>query len=318
MVGTMKADEKRLKKRLKKKIGRTRADIIFDTINIIIMLILLFIFIFPLYYTVIASFSDIHELALGNVVWRPRGFTVEAYMHVFHNDQIWTGYINSIIYMVGSVLYTLFILIPAAYALSKAKMFGRMTVSWFFLITMYFSGGLIPTFILYQNLGLVNSRLAVIVGSISVFHLIVTRTFFQNSIPDELYESVKIDGGSEYTCFFRIALPLSSAIIAVMALFTAIGSWNSFFGALIYFTRRELFPLQLILRNILILGEQMIQHPDFLEMGADAQEFFIMQARLAQSMRYAVVFIAAAPLLIAYPFVQRFFVKGVMIGSIKG
>ena len=313
-----KTDEKRLKKRRKKGIGRTRADIIFDTVNIIIMCILLFIFVFPLYYTIIASFSDIHELALGNVIWRPIGLNIEAYRSVFINDQIWIGYRNSFIYMFGSVIYTLILLIPAAYALSKTAMFGRMAVSWFFLITMYFSGGLIPTFILYQNLGLVNSRLAVIVGSVSVFHLIVSRTFFQSSIPDELYESVKMDGGSEFTCFFRIALPLSSAIIAVMALFTAIGSWNSFFGALIYFTRRDLFPLQLVLRNILILGEQMIQHPDFAYMEADAQEFFIAQARLAQSMRYAVVFIAAAPLLVAYPFVQRFFVKGVMIGSIKG
>ena len=314
----VRAEETRPKKRRYKGIARSRSDIIFDTVNIAIMCILLFIFVFPLYYTVIASFSDIHELALGNVVWRPIGVNIEAYRSVFINDQIWTGYINSFIYMIGSVIYTLIILIPAAYALSKRNMFGRMSVSWFFLITMYFSGGLIPTFILYSNLGLINSRLAVIVGSISVFHLIVTRTFFQNSIPDELYESVKMDGGSEYTCFFRIALPLSSAIIAVMALFTAIGSWNSFFGALIYFTRRDLFPLQLVLRNILILGEQMMQHPDFGYMEADAQEFFIAQARLAMTMRYAVVFIAAAPLLIAYPFVQRFFVKGVMIGSIKG
>ena len=314
----VKTDAKAVKKRRKHGIGRTKADVIFDTVNMIIMCLLLFIFLFPLYHTVIASFSDIDQLAMGNVTFWPRGFTLDAYRSVLYNDQIWTGYKNAFIYMVGSIVWNLVLLLPVAYALSKKNLFGRTTISWYFLFTMYFSGGLIPTFILYSNLGLVNNRLALIVGSVSVFHLIVTRTFFSSSIPDELYESVKIDGGTEFTCFFRIALPLSGAIIAVMGLFTAIASWNSFAGALIYFSRRELFPLQLVLRNILIIGEQMIQHPDFGAMEADAQAFFIAQARLAQSMRYAVVFIASAPLLIAYPFVQRFFVKGVMIGSVKG
>ena len=311
----VKTTDKGKKKRL---IGRTKADVIFDTVNVIIMCFLLFIFIFPLYYVVIASISDINELAMGNVTFWPRGFTMDAYRSIMINDQIWTGYINSIIYAVGSVIWTLVLLLPISYALSKKYMFGRTFIGWFFLLTMYFSGGLIPTFLLYQSLGLVNSRLAVIVGSVSVFSIVVTRTFFTSNIPEELFESVRMDGGNELTCFFRIALPLSGAIIAVMALFTAVGSWNSFFTALVYFSRRELFPLQLILRNIIMLNEQMIAHPDFGLLEPDMQAFMIQQARLGQSMRYAIVFIASAPLLIAYPFVQKFFVKGVMIGSIKG
>jgi len=302
------------------RILRTRGDFIFDVINHAFMILLLVIMLYPLYYTVIASVSSLDELALGNVYFLPKGFNFNAYKNVFINNQIWTGYGNSIFYMAGAVVYQLTIMLPLAYALSKKNLFGRGVVSWFFLFTMYFNGGLVPTFFLMRDLGLVNNRLIMIVGTVNVFNLIVTRTFFQSSIPADIYESAKIDGANEFRCFFRIALPLSGAVVAVMALYAAVSSWNSYFTALVYFTTKtNLYPLQLVLRNILILNQEMMMNRDFFDsLGSDVQQLVIQRARMAETMKYAVVFISSAPLLIAYPFVQRFFVKGVMIGSVKG
>ena len=221
--------------------------------------------------------------------------------------------------MAGGTLYSLVLIIPLAYALSKKYLFGRSQVTWFFLFTMYFGGGLVPSYLLIKNLGLINNPLVMIIGGISVFNMVITRTFFQTSIPEELYEAAKIDGASEYACFFKIALPLSGAIIAVMALYQAVAIWNSYFNALLYLTNSRYFPLQIILRNILIMNEQMAMDMEsFMNLDIQAQEIIIHKQRMAQTMKYSLVFIASAPLLAAYPFVQKYFVKGVMIGSLKG
>jgi putative aldouronate transport system permease protein len=301
-----------------KKIHRSKSDLVFDITNYIIMTLFLFIMAYPLYYTLIASFSDIKEIGLGKIYLLPRGFSLEAYKNIFLNSQIWRGYRNTILYTLMGTVYELGIMLPLAYALSKKSLFGYKTISWFFLITMFFSGGLIPTYLLMQQMSLINNPLVMIIGSLSVYNMIVTRTFFASSIPDELYTSAKIDGANEFVCFFRIALPLSGAIIAVMGLFIAVTMWNSYFRALIYLTKPELYPLQLVLRGILILNQEMMMDPEFGMLTPDEQQRITMLARLAESMKFAVIYIASAPLLIAYPFIQKFFVKGIMIGSLKG
>ena len=300
-------------------IKSSKGDAAFDVFVTVFMLIFLFIMLYPLYFTVIASFSDINEVGLGRVYLWPKGFNLDAYRNVINNKEIWRGYVNTIYYVTFGTIYALAIMLPLSYALSKKHLFGSVGVNWFFLFTMYFSGGLVPNYLLRRDLNLINNPLVMIIGGISVYNMIVTRTFFQNSIPNELYESAKIDGANEFTCFFKIAIPLSSAIIAVMALYNAVSGWNAYFGALIYFTKPNLYPLQLVLRQILIENQRMSMDIQFFNtLTSDQQQLAVMQARMAEAMKYSVVFIASAPLLIAYPFVQKFFVKGVMIGSLKG
>ncbi len=282
------------------------------------MILFMIIMIYPMYFSIIASFSDINEVGAGNVYIIPRGFTLDAYKNVFINDQIWVGYRNTIFYTVCGMLYSLAIMIPVAYSLSKKELFGRNIVTWYFLVTMYFSGGMVPTYILIKSLGLLNTPWVMIVGSLSVYNMIVTRTYFSKSIPEEIYQSARIDGANELRCFFGIALPLSAPIIAVMALYFAVSIWNSYFGALIYITEKKLYPLQLVLRNILILNQTMLTDPEyFSSLSVDEQNLLIKKAHLAQSMKYSVIFIASAPLLMAYPFVQKHFIKGIMIGALK-
>ena len=235
---------------------------------------------------------------------------------VFETKSIWTGYLNTVIYTVLGTMYNLCTLIPAAYVMSKKNLPGRGFFSMFFFITMYFGGGMIPTYLLMKNLGLLDTRWVLILGSVSCYNLIVARQYYQNSIPESIYEAARIDGASEFKCFFRIALPLSSSIIAVMTLFHAVGHWNSYYNALLYVHKADYYPLQLILREILLLNQNVLE-------GAilddpDAATWAIRRMWIAESMKYSIIFISCAPLLVAYPFVQKYFVKGVMIGSVKG
>lgn len=300
-----------MKKMKKKKIH------LFDVVNVLLILFITVIIVYPLYFCIIASFSEPSKVALGETLFGIKGFTTEAYQLVFKEKQIWTGYRNSIIYTLLGTLYNLFLTIPLAYALSKKYLPFRSFISWYFFLTMYFSGGMIPTFLLKKSLGLVNNPLVMIIGSgVSCYNLIVTRQFFQNSIPEDLYEAAYMDGASDMKGFLKIALPLAKPIIAVMALYYGTSHWNSYTSALIYIRDKGLQPLQLVLKNILMSNE--------LAMGglenADAETiaYLARRAEMAQGMRYAIIFIASAPLLIAYPFIQKYFTKGVMIGSVKG
>lgn len=296
---------------------KSRSDQIFDIINILFMLVTIIIMLYPLYFVVIASFSEPYDVAKGNVTLLPSGFTLDAYKNVFKEPQIWIGYRNTIFYTILGTAWNLITLIPAAYVMSKKKLCGRTFLSWFFFITMYFGGGMVPTYLLMKDLNLLNTPWIMILGSVSCYNLIVTRTFFSNSIPDSLYEAAYIDGASEFRTFFRVALPLSGSIIAVMALFHGVGHWNSFYNALLYIHDKNLYPLQLVLRNILIQNQSMVM--EMLENSdTEAAMHIAQQAYMAEAMKYALIFIASAPLLIAYPFVQKYFVKGVMIGSMKG
>ena len=304
----------------KKKELRSKGDRIFDAINLVLMTLFLVIMFYPLYYVVIASISDIHQVGLGNVTWRPVGFNLQSYIEVLNHRPLWAGYRMSLIYTVLTVLYQLALMLPLAYALSKKYLFARGVFTWFFLVPMFFSGGIIPAFLLrHVWLGISNTITVIVVGSVSAWNLIVTRTFFANSIPEELYESAEIDGASQFRCFFLIAMPLSKPIIAVMSLFIGVAAWNAFFAAMIYLHDRSLWPLQLVIRSVLLLNEQIPVEPEVLAaMSPDHMEAMVARQNLALSMRFSTVFIASAPLLIAYPFVQKYFVRGVMIGSLKG
>jgi len=311
--------EKTISRKQKRTISSTTSDKIFDFFLYVFMVLLLVVMIYPIYFTVIASFSEPRYVSSGLITFLPRGFTFEAYQNVFRNSAIWTGYTNSLFYTITGTLLALFLTLPAAYALSKKQLRGRIFFSWYFLFTMFFSGGLIPFFLTVRNIGLVNQPYTLaILGSFSVMNMVVTRIFYQISIPDELYEAAKVDGCSDFGQFFKIALPLSAPIIAVMALFYAVARWNDFFTALVFVFNRDYFPLQLVLRNILIEGQ--ISMAEIAHGLVDGDEMLarVRQAQIAAAMRYAIIFIASAPLLIAYPFVQKFFVKGVMIGSLKG
>ncbi|NLD88296.1 MAG: carbohydrate ABC transporter permease [Clostridiales bacterium] len=294
-------------------------DKVFDIFNIIFMLLVLVVMLYPLWFTIIVSFSDPLAVGGGKVWILPVDPTLEAYQNVFKSDMIWIGYRNTIFYTVLGTAFNIFLTIPAAYVLSKKTLVGRNALSWIFLFTMYFGGGLVPTYLLFKNLSLVNTPWVLIIsGGLSVYNMIVTRIFFQTSIPEEIYESARIDGASNFRMFFQIALPLSKSIIAVMTLFYAVSRWNSYFSALVYTTKEELAPLQLVLRRILILNEDMIKEITSGSISGDQMMDALRKAQMAETMKYSLIFIASAPLLVAYPFVQKYFVKGVMIGSLKG
>lgn len=300
-------------------IRRTKADRLFDTLNVILMVILLIIALYPLYFVLIASVSDPYEVTKGNVFLFPKGFTTEAYLNVFKESRVWTGYRNTIFYATVGTFFSLILTIPSAYALSKKTLPGRRMFNVFFLIPMYFDAGLIPTYLVMKKLGLVNTWYSLIfIAASSVYNMIVTRTYFQSNVPDELYESARIDGASEIKTFFSIALPLVKPIIAVMVLFFAVARWNDYFNALIYTTKNDYLPLQMVLRSILLNSQTALQQVDTSSMDAEAIKNAARLAYMAEVMKYALIVISSAPLLIAYPFVQKYFVTGMMVGAVKG
>ena len=298
-------------------IRRTRGDVVFDVINVFVVALITLTMIYPMWYIIIVSIATPEEAALGGIYLWPETISFEAYQNVFKNQDIWLSYANTVLYTVAHTIYVLLLTIPAAYTLSKKQLPGRVVITWYFFITMFLSGGLIPSYILNRNLGLVNSRWIMILGmGIGYSNLIITRTYFQTSIPNELFESAYIDGATEWQTFLKIALPLSGAIIAVMALYAAVGTWGSWYTAFIYITDQKKWPLQLRLRQILILNQT--QSLDYGMMSQEEIEMLQHQAFMVYTMKYAIIFIACAPMLVLYPFVQKYFVNGVMIGSLKG
>ncbi|MBE6883541.1 MAG: carbohydrate ABC transporter permease [Ruminococcaceae bacterium] len=298
---------------------QTMSDKTFDIINLVLLLAITLVVLYPLYFTVIASFSDPYAVVRGEVLLFIKDFTIEPYKNVFVNDEIWIGYFNSIVNTAVSVIYNLALTIPAAFVLSRKTLKGRNIFMGFFVFTMYFGGGMIPGYLLVKNLGLMNTRWALIIpAGFSVYNMIIARTFFQSTFSEELFEAAKIDGCSVFGIFFKIVLPLSGAIVAVIALYVAVGHWNSWFGALLYITKKELYPLQYILRSILIQNQEMNVISTEGMQNAEMIQYFMRRRYMAEGMKYSLIFISSLPMLIAYPFVQKYFVKGVMIGAIKG
>ncbi|MEK3911818.1 carbohydrate ABC transporter permease [Paenibacillus sp. FSL H7-0331] len=290
---------------------RSRDDRIFDALVYTIAGIVLLLVLYPLLFVVSASFSDPISVIDGKVWLLPQGFTFTPYLHVFENESIWSGFRNTILYTLIGTFVNIILTILAAYPLSQRDLPGRTALMFIITITMFFSGGLIPTYLLIKSLGMINTVWAMIIpGAISTYNLIVMRTFFQNGVPFELQESAWIDGASNFRLLLTIVIPLSMPIIAVMVLFYGVGHWNAYFNAMIYLKDRELFPLQLILREILILNQSDNMGLD----GAGMTERVMM----AESIKYSVIIVSSIPVLLLYPFVQKYFVQGVMIGSIKG
>jgi len=286
-------------------------DKIFNTVVNTLAALILVVVLYPLIFIVSASFSDPALVLNGEVLLWPKQITLDAYRNVLQNDQIWNGYLNSIIYAVVGTIINLIMTTLAAYPLSRPDVPGRGIFMFIITLTMFFGGGLIPTYLLVKNLGMVNTMWALIVpGAIATYNLIVMRTYFQTSIPWEIQEAALIDGSSNWRLLTSIILPLSKPIMAVMVLFYAVGHWNSYFSALIYLGDKDLYPLQLVLREIL-----MISQSDAVDGGNVGLESKVL---LAESIKYVVIIVSSLPVLIMYPFVQKHFVKGVMIGSIKG
>ncbi|MCI6908424.1 MAG: carbohydrate ABC transporter permease [Clostridiaceae bacterium] len=296
------------------KIREPIGDRVFNVINFILVTAFFLIVAYPLYFVIIASISDIDAVSTGRVLLYPIGFTLEGYRRAFADNTIMAGYRNTIFYTVVGTLFNLFLTLPAAYALSKKELPLRNLLMGIFVFTMYFGGGMIPTYLLVKNLKLLDTWWVLVVTSgVSCYNLIIARTFFATGVPQELEEAAKIDGCSRVRLFVSIVMPLSKAMIAVLALYYGIGRWNSWFGGMIYLNSRAKAPLQLILRDILIENQQMAM--DETGIGAEAED---LRLKLATLLKYCLILISSAPVLIIYPFLQKYFNQGVMLGSVKG
>lgn len=293
---------------------KSYSDKIFDIVNLLVMVVLLIVFVWPLWFVVIASFSDPNQVWLGKVLLWPKGFTLISYEELLKYERIWTGYANTIFYTVVGTLVNLVMTVCGAYPLSRKDFMPRHFVMVLLMITMYFSGGLIPTYLVVSKLGLINTRWAMIIpGAMSVYNMIVTRTYFMNSIPSSLQEAATLDGASSFQYLVRIVLPLSKPILAVIGLYYAVGHWNDFYSALIYIYDDSLLPLQSFLRDILMSTKLTLNNMSGMDMATVAAK-----AQIAQTLKYSVIIVSTVPVLCIYPFIQKYFVKGVMIGSVKG
>ena len=299
-----------------KPVKRCREDVIFDTVIFIILTLILFVVAYPLYWVIISSFSDPTAVSAGKVLLRPMGFTLKGYAEVFKNSQVMRGFFNSIVITFVGVCVNLAVTLPTAYALSRDNFSGKKPITVFYMITMFSGGGMIPTYLVVKNMQLLNTIWALVLpGCLSVYNMIVARTFFKSNISEELYEAGEIDGCTQSRFFFQIALPLSKAIIAIMVLYYGVGHWNSYFSALLYISDQDKYPLQLVLRNILITNQTALSQT---ATTAAARAALQEQQQLIDVMKYSLIIISSVPVLIMYPLVQKHFVKGVMIGSVKG
>jgi putative aldouronate transport system permease protein len=267
---------------------------------------------YPLYFIIIASISDPIKVNTGAVWILPGGFNLEGYKRIFEHKDILRGYWNSIIYTVVGTALNLALTLTSGYALSRKDLYGRNVMMGLMAFTMFFSGGIIPLFLLINSLKLYDSFWAMILPTaVSVWNVIIVRTFYQSTLPEDLLDAARIDGCDDFRFLFSIVLPLSSAITAVMLIFYAVGHWNAFFNALIFLRRRELYPLQLILRDILLANQMGL---DMSNLDANSTQ----SQMLAESIKYGVIIVASLPVMIIYPWVQKHYVQGVMIGAIKG
>lgn len=288
-------------------------DRVFDIVIILILLAISIVILYPLYFVLVASFTAPRVVNSGRFLLYPVEFFPGGYVKTFNYPPIWRGYLNTIIYTGLGTLISIATTTTSAYALSRSDMFGRRWLMLLFSFTMFFSGGMIPSYLLMRNLGIYNTLwVMVLPGAISVYNLIVCRTFFETTLPKELLEAANLDGCNDFGFFFRIALPLSSTILAVMALFYASAKWNSYFDGLIYLMDNDKMPLQIVLRNLMLIGKNAAT-----DMVGDAKSI-AERRNQADQLKYCVIVVSAAPLLVVYPFLQKYFAKGVMIGAVKG
>ena len=295
-----------------KHVRKLKSDRVFDVIIYGIAIVMTLLALYPMYFILIASISDPNLVAKGEILFLPQGITLEGYEHLISMTNLWVGYGNTILYTIAGTLIMLAVNIPVAYALSRKDLVGRGAFTLFFVFPMFFGGGLIPTFIIINNWFHMLDTFTVMVLPFSViaYYIIVARTFFNTSLPGELWDAAQIDGCSNLRYFFTIVLPLSKAIIAVIALWAAVGHWNSYFNAMIYLRSPERYPLQLVMRNILINNEMAASAMT----GSAAAEV----NRKANLIKYGAIVVSSLPIMCMYPFVQKYFNQGVMIGALKG
>ena len=287
----------------------SRGDRVFYAVNLTILLLLAAIVLYPLYFIVIASISNADAVLGGRVYLYPVDITFVGYSKIIERTDVWLGYLNTIIYTFLSTVISLFVTILAGWALSRKSLPFRKFFMVFFIITMFFGGGLIPFYNVVSSLGLLDSMWAIILPSaLSAWNLFMTKTFFEVGISESMIEAAEIDGAGQVRTFLFVVLPLSKAIMAVMALYYAVGQWNSYFNAMIFLQTEEKYPLQLVLREILIASETTT---------GGSGETILEQYRLANQLKYVSVIVSSLPVIVLYPFVQKYFAQGVMIGSLK-
>ncbi len=300
------------------KVRETRADRIFNIFNLIFWLIVLFITLYPLWLIIIASVSDPDAVLAGEVIWWPKGFSLMGYEAVFQYKELWSSYLNSVIYTVAGSALSVVITLAAAYALSH-KFAGKKFINLAITFTMFFSGGLIPIFLNVRDLGLYNTRtVMILMNLVSVWNLMVARTYIQTSIPHELYEAAVMDGSNHFTYFLKCVLPLSGTIIAVLSVYYGVARWNDYFTGLVFLRNREYLPLQTILREILASLSISGSSETFFAAYADNLGGLQEAMRKAEVAKYCCIVVSTVPAVLLYVFMQKYFVKGVMIGSLKG
>lgn len=302
----MKINEKKTRRKM------NTSDKVFYSVTGVVIFFLTLVVLYPIIYIVSASFSSGAAVAEGAVWLWPVDFSLEAYKAVLDYSDIWIGYRNTIFYVVVGTTLNVSMEMICAYPLARKNLWGRDAISFFLAFTMLFGGGMIPGYLLVKGLGMLNTPWALIIpGAMSVYNVIVTRSFIQSNVPDELLEASQIDGCSDFQFFFQVLLPLSKAILAVLTLWHAVGHWNSYFSAFLYITDKRLYPLQIFLKEILV------QNNMNTEVVADIKETLQMQ-NMKNLLKYAVIVVSTVPLFAFYPIVQKHFVKGVTIGSVKG
>jgi putative aldouronate transport system permease protein len=291
---------------------RYNTDLFFDIVNIVLLTLLLLLVAYPLLFVLSASISDPVAVSNGRIWLWPQDITWRGYERIFADSLIWLGYRNTLIYATVGTLINVVVTLLCGYALSRKELVGRNVIMLFFVFTMFFSGGIIPLFLVVKELGFLNTIWAMVLpNAMSVINMIIARTFFTLTIPNELLEAAQLDGCNNTQFFARIVLPLSAPLVAIMVLLYAVDHWNAYFQGLIFMTREENFPLQLILRNILISNQ--LQSDMVIDVNLISE-----RQMLGESIKYGVIVISSLPILLLYPFLQRYFVQGIMIGSIKG
>lgn len=296
---------------MKRKQGmHTMSDKTSDIVLVVLTALIMLIIAYPLYYVIIASVSDPYDVYAGKTFLLPSQFTLEGYQMVFKNSSLFNGFLHSILYTVIGTVFSVAMVYLTAFPLSKKNLPGRKWISIFFIITMYFGGGLIPTYLVVRDTGLLNTMWALFLpGGVAMGNVIIVRNFFENNIPKELYEAAEIDGADDFTTFFRIVVPLSRSIMAVIVVFSMVAYWNDWFTALIYL-QKDQYPFPLVLRGILITSEAMTQMTGGMS--------YAESNRISELVKFASMIVAAAPMLILYPFVQKYFEQGFMSGAVKG
>ena len=308
----------KIKRQKKTRMKKTLGEHIFIGTNATILAISFLVTLYPIIYVISASFSDPAAVSSGEMILWPIRPSLDAYKFVLNYKEIWSGYANTLFYTFVGTLLNLAVTMPCAYALSRKDLHGRGFIMALFMVTMYIGGGIIPNYLNVNSFGLVNTRTFLLInGLVSVYNMIVARTFFSSTIPWELQEAAFLDGCSNIKLFFKVILPLSAPITVVLALYYGVGHWNQYMTPLIYLKDRAKFPLQLVLREILTMGNF---NSDAVGGGFTAEEFEAMtsMANMANQMKYAIIVVSTAPMLAIYPWLQKYFQKGVMIGSVKG